>query len=93
MESLLFHEINIYINAFLYLFFFFFLPSIEREVLKRKDVIEKEQKLAKITDPVELHNKSVAYMKEMTGADEDTCILKLESNGYNLKESLAAVRR
>lgn len=73
--------------------FYFFLQSIEREVLKRKDVTEKEQKLAKITDPVELHNESVAYMKEITGADEDTCILKLESNGYNLKESLAAVRR
>ena len=61
--------------------------------MERKDVIDDEQKLARITSRSELFNESVASMKKATGVDEDVCIAQLENNRYDLKASIAASRR
>mmetsp|Transcript_5264 Transcript_5264/g.14223 ORF Transcript_5264/g.14223 Transcript_5264/m.14223 type:complete len:121 (-) Transcript_5264:630-992(-) len=64
--------------------------SYEHAILKRKEDLDEEMKLATADSREELQKGVVVKMKSVTGCSDDLCISFLEDNGYDLKTSIEA---
>eukprot|EP00538_Stauroneis_constricta_P001474 CAMPEP_0119545622 /NCGR_PEP_ID=MMETSP1352-20130426/321_1 /TAXON_ID=265584 /ORGANISM="Stauroneis constricta, Strain CCMP1120" /LENGTH=120 /DNA_ID=CAMNT_0007590195 /DNA_START=103 /DNA_END=465 /DNA_ORIENTATION=+ len=64
--------------------------SLEKSILKRKEDLDQEMKLATADSKEELQQNVLVKMKSVTGAADDVCVSLLENNNYNLKTSIEA---
>jgi hypothetical protein len=63
---------------------------LAHNVLKRKEEMEHDQMLMKVTSGEKLEQATLTKMKSMSGAKYDVCIAMLESIGCDVKTLIEA---